>query len=364
MPHLLSKLTSCVHRKTHHSKYIYPNLIDKNRKYFLLSRFELFPDEILLEIFQYIPLIDLFNTFTNLNYRFNFLLRSLQLGVDIHQNDSNNPNLLSALHFFAKQIQYIHVDRYPSLNLNIFPNLHSLIIYLPTTRQLLSINSIQMPKLRRLWLGILIEKDQKYLCQSLFGENQFTKLDFCNLFQINFNVTLNCFQNLATLRRLILTNCQIKDFIILLSFLPNLIQLNICICDVSTIYSHNLTNFSHENLRILKIEFVEKLSQLHILNCLISFVPYVQQFTLILTNLIQIQDYIYLKTILLEKFLQLKKFICSIDYYCQLTSNEMNNKFQKLRNQIPFYQTMIVIPCSIHQDQCVRKIWMNKTFIL
>ncbi|CAF1395101.1 unnamed protein product [Adineta ricciae] len=364
MPHLLRKLTSCVHRKTHHSKDFNSNVLDRRQYFFLLSRLELLPDEVLIEIFQYIPLIDLFNAFTNLNYRFNFLLRSLQLGVDIHQNESNNQHLLQALTFFAKQIQYIHIDRHPFLNLNIFPNLRSLIIYLPTTKQVLSINSNQMPKLRRLWIGILAEKDQKQLCTSLFGENQFTKLDFCNLFEINFNATLNCCQSLSTLRRLILTNCQTKDFIILLSFLPNLTELNICICDVSTTYSHNLTNFSHENLRILKIEFVEKLSQLHILNCLISFVPYVQQFTLFLANLIQIQDYIYLKNILLENFLQLRKLICSIDYYCQLTSNEMNNTFQKLRKKIPFYQTISVIPCSIHQDQCVRKIWMNKTFIL
>jgi hypothetical protein len=363
MPNLLSKLTSCIHRP-HHPKNVKPPIVSE-RKYFLkLSRFELMPDEILLEIFEYIPLIDLFNGFVNLNFRLNFLLRDVRLGVFIHQHEQTNKYLLNALYYFSKQILYIHVDRYPLLNLDIFTNIRSLTIYVPTSIQLLSINADLMPHLSRLWLGIIHQKDQTILYKNLFEKKQFCKLYFCNFFEMNFNDNLNTFQCCLNITKLFLTNIQTKDFLLLLSLLPNLTQLEVCISDVLfTSSSHNLTNFSHKNLRILKIEFAQKLAQLNILNCLLSFVPYVQRCTLLLINLIKIRDYANLQNILIQKFEQLKEFICSIDYFCQLSSNEMSPKFHRLRNKLPFFQTMKVIPCSIHHQQCVRKTWMNKTIL-
>ncbi|CAF1134190.1 unnamed protein product [Adineta steineri] len=364
MPHLLSKLTKCIHRSHRTTKSVKPKVICEKKYILKFSRFELMPDEILLEIFQYISLIDLFNGFVNLNFRLNFLLRDIRSGICIDQNDDKiNQSLFSTLYYFSNQITYIHVDRYPLLNLDIFPNLRSLIIYLPTTKQLLSINSKTMPYLSRLWLGIIAQKDQSILCNTLFGSEQFSKLYFCNLFEFNLNDNINSFQYSKNIRKLFITNCQTKDFILLLSLLPHLEQLEICLSNVLSTFSHNLTNFSHKNLRILKIEFAEKLGQLNILNSLISFVPYVQRCTLILINLIKIRDYAHLQNILIEKFLELREFICSIDYYCQLTSNEMSSKFQRLRTKLPFFQTMKVIPCEIHHNQCVRKTWINKTFI-
>ena len=55
MPNLLSKLTSCIHRQ-HHTKNVQSIIITERRTFFKLSRFELMPDEIILDIFEYIPL--------------------------------------------------------------------------------------------------------------------------------------------------------------------------------------------------------------------------------------------------------------------------------------------------------------------
>ncbi|CAF1079205.1 unnamed protein product [Rotaria sordida] len=362
MPHFLSKLTSCIHRQ-YPTKNVKSIIQLPTKEFFKLSRFELMPDELIIEIFQYIPLIDLFNGFVNLNFRLNFILRYVRLGVFLHQNEYTNKSLLNALYYFSKQILYIHVDYYPLLNLKYFSNLHSLTIYLPTRNQLLSINSHLMPNLSRLWIGIINRKDQKILFNILFEDEQFFKLNFCNLFEINLYNNIYPFKSCKNIRTLLITNCTTKDFVILLSLLPNLYQLEICITDVLSTSSHNLTNYYHEKLRILKIEFSQKVSQLNILNCLISFVPYVQRCTLLLANLFKIRDYAHLQNILIGNLVELREFVCSIDYYCQLSSNEMIPKFDRLRIKLPFFQTMRVIPCIKHHEKCARRTWMNKTLM-
>lgn len=359
MPNFLRKLTSCTRRQR--SKKDMKSIIQfENNLFFKLSRFELMSDEIIMKIFEYIPLIDLFNAFVNLNFRLNFLLRHIRLGIFIHQNDDKNKLLLDALYYFSKQIIFIHIDHYPLLNLKCFPNLRSLIVYLPTKIQLLSINSHSMPHLSRLWLGIINKNDQKIIFNILFGNEQFFKLTFCNLFEINFIDNLYPFKLFKNLRILSITTCSMKDFIILLSLLPNLYQLEIGISNVLPTSSNNFINYYHENLRILKIEFFEKVSQLDILHSLVSFVPCIQRCTLCLVNLIKIRDYAYLQNILIENLAELREFICSIDYYCQFSSNRMIPIFDQLRIKLPFFQTMRVIPCTIHHEKCVRKTWMNK----
>jgi hypothetical protein len=359
MPHILRKLTSCIQRH-HISKEIKPVIVSLSNHYLKFSRFELMPDEILIEIFEYLPLIDLYNAFVNLNFRLNILLRDVRIGINLHQNEEITNEIL---YYFSKQIFYIHIDHYPLLNLKYFKNLRSLIIYLPTKNQLLSINNELMPYLNRLWIGIINPKDENILWNNLFGNKQFLKLNSCYLFQINLNENLYLYKTCFNIRILSITNIKTKDFLLILSLLPNLYQLQICISDVFLTSENHLTNIYHRNLRILKIEFLENLSQLNHLNLIISFVPYIQQCHLILVNLIKIKDYVFLQNIISQKLLKLKQFICSIDYFCQLSSNQMIQKFQKLKIKLPFFQTIKIIPCDIHQDKCLRKIWMNKTII-
>lgn len=362
MPRFLRKITSCIDRQNETTNM--KSLIKSNhRELFKLSRFELIPDEIIMEIFQYIPLMDLFNGFFNLNFRLNYLLHHMRFGIYINQNEDSNKHLLNILDYFSKQIFYIHVDHYPLLNLKKFSNLRSLIIYLPTKSQLLSINSHIMPYLSRLWLGMINRNDQKIILNIIFGNEQFFKLSFCNLFEINLINNIYPLKSCQNIRKLFISHCTGKDFVILISLLPNLYQLEICFTDVLSTKIHNLTNYYHQKLRILKIEFLEKFSQLNMLNYLLSFVPYVQRCTLLLVNLVKIRDYAHLQKILLENFFGLREFICFIDYDCQLSSNRMIPKFDRLKIQLPFFETIRIIPCAIHHEKCVRKTWMSKTLI-
>jgi len=162
MVNFLRKLISCIHQGDI-SKNVKPVIYCESKQFFKLSRFELMTDEILLEIFEYIPLIDLYNGFVNLNFRLNILLRDVHLGISLDQNEYPNKSLLNSISYFSKQIHYIHIDHYPLLNLRKFSNLRSLIIYLPTKNQLLSINSELMPNLRRLSIGIINNRMEKII---------------------------------------------------------------------------------------------------------------------------------------------------------------------------------------------------------
>ena len=355
MPRIFHRLTSCIHRSK--PPKLFP--INPSIELFKLSRFELMCDEILIEIFEYFSIKDLYNSFVHLNFRLNLLLRDVHLGINFNDNDQFD---IKSVNYFRKEIVYLHIDSNPMINLNCFNNLRSLSIYLPTRNQLLAINNRIMPKLTRLWIGIIQSNDQKILYENFFGENCLGKLRFCYLFQMNFDQDFLSFSISSNIRRLIISNIQTKDILSILSFFPSLYQLSIGINDQNEFSTNNLTKNLHRNLRILKIEFLENISSLNDLKILLSFVPYVEQCTLLFVNLIQRKDYLFLQNIILENFIQLKQFICSIDYQCHFSSNHMIRKFQRFILKFPFFHTMRIIPCIIHQDKCLRKTFMNKTF--
>lgn len=49
----------------------------------MISKFDILPNEILLEIFEYLPTINIFQTFYYLNQRYNTLLLSIRLRIDL-----------------------------------------------------------------------------------------------------------------------------------------------------------------------------------------------------------------------------------------------------------------------------------------
>lgn len=346
MPRIFRRLTSCIHRNS-------------SKELFKLSRFELMYDEILIEIFEYLSVSDLYKSFVNLNFRLNLLLRDVRLGITLTGNEQLN---LKSIEYFRRQIVYLHLDSNPLMNFNGLINLRSLTIYLPTRNQLLTINDRSMPKLTRLRIGIVQSSDEQILHRNLFQENSFPKLRFCFLFQLNFNENFSAFPSSSNLRRLVISQIQTKDILLLLSFLPNLYQLSIGINDQEQCSTNLLMKHHHHNLRILKIEFLENIFQLNHLKILLSFVPYVEQCTLLFVNLIQRKDFRFLQNLILQNLIELKQLICSIDYQCQYSSNRMIRKFQRLIEKCPFFRTMTIIPCFIHQDKCLRKTFLNKTF--
>ncbi|CAF1690945.1 unnamed protein product, partial [Adineta ricciae] len=85
------------------------------------KQFEHLANEILITIFDYVSVQDLYRSFWGLNQRLNDLLQSLnKLSVKIENND------LSLIETLADRIIRLEVDIPDGVNWSLFPNLRSL----------------------------------------------------------------------------------------------------------------------------------------------------------------------------------------------------------------------------------------------
>ena len=110
----------------------------------MVTIFEDLPNEILINILEYIVSpIEIYRCFNNLNCRFNTILRSLHLNLDILMEDKQS---LTIIHYFSFYCNRLRVDNVcPSISLENFPHLRSLTIIEPTDRQINSIQSRTLP---------------------------------------------------------------------------------------------------------------------------------------------------------------------------------------------------------------------------
>ena len=102
----------------------------------MINKFENLPNEILLNIFQYLNLRDLFHGFWLLNQRINQLIRSMKnFSFKIEDNQTE---LLS---LFAHQISRLTLNTSDDIDFNQFHSLHSLILEKLTPNQYKQIRS-------------------------------------------------------------------------------------------------------------------------------------------------------------------------------------------------------------------------------
>ena len=361
MPRSWRKLINCFYQR-HHTQRDTSIVSCARTQNFQLSAFELLPDEILLDIFQYITVIDLFNGFVNLNSRLNCTLHDVRIAVHIRSTEDRNKNLEMALRYFASQIIYIYVYRYPSLDLRHFPHLRSLIIHLPTADQLASICAPFMSRLTRLRLGTIKQHYQPLVFASLFSKRQFTMLRFCNFFELDSDNIFASSKPCLTIRTLMITHCKVNDFIKLLPLLPNLHRFQVFISTVLPSTFNNPIAYHHEKLVDLDIHLPRSISQLALIDHFLSFVPNVQRCTVHLYNLETFAEYTYLQYILTYRLNRLRHLNCLIYYSCSKANNSlMETDFDRLRVSLPFFESMHVIECTSHfYDGCVDYISMNK----
>lgn len=114
-----------------------------------LSRLEIFPDELFLELFSYIPPNELYTTWHNLNHRINAILQSVRISFDLIEYTNNNHEILN---YFSKQVVYLCLRvSNDLLDLKKFSNLRSLVI--ETKLNIIQFQSIQseyLPYLKRI----------------------------------------------------------------------------------------------------------------------------------------------------------------------------------------------------------------------
>jgi hypothetical protein len=192
-------------------------------EYFTLERF---PDEILLEIFKYVRFNVLFNTFVNLNSRFNGILCDVHPPVKV----GSNRELQAAL-YFAPYTHHLFINKSTEnelhiLSLNLCYQIRSLNGANLTASQMAFIRPSNMPELRHLSTPF-----SKELLKVIFGpvEKQFLMLNSCCLSggpHPNFCVTK--YHPCASLRSLHLrSGYNTAELCCLLALAPNLRKLKL-----------------------------------------------------------------------------------------------------------------------------------------
>jgi hypothetical protein len=144
-----------------------------------VSRLELFPDEIFLELLSFIRPIDLYHAFVNLNSRLNYIINDIDICIHII-NNKECKNYQSCINYFVHQIIYLAIDLHWSclsynLHLQSFVNLRSLHLPMPNAKQCLEITPDNLPFLTNLTIN------NKSFRSLLFGSNSFPHLLTCSI---------------------------------------------------------------------------------------------------------------------------------------------------------------------------------------
>jgi hypothetical protein len=186
-----------------------------------MTNIECLPDELWLEIFDFIPYVDLFRCFTDLNQRINNILGSkrikLQIKSNLHYKKSEQLMKTLPEYIIGLSIKYYDQD----IDISPYKNLHSLHLSHATIKQLTQIQSNYFQYLNQ--LRIVVHPNDYQLGDFLFSKNRLNSLTICWLpnfdsyFQDN-----KSYQSCLTLRSLRLNYCHTKTFFKLLLFLPNL----------------------------------------------------------------------------------------------------------------------------------------------
>jgi len=146
----------------------------------MLIRFEHLPNELLLDIFEYIDTRDLYQGFWGLNSRFDNILRSLKdLSLIIEKND---PSLIA---IFASRIVRLEINTWHEIDLSHFSNLQSLILRRTTRNQVTQIRPDVMPNLVYLSLSLAFDFwSSTQLAQDVFS-NGFRSLQYAELGRVD-----------------------------------------------------------------------------------------------------------------------------------------------------------------------------------
>ncbi|CAF0739288.1 unnamed protein product [Rotaria sordida] len=190
-----------------------------------LSRLEQLPNEILIDLFQYFDARDLFQSFSNLNYRLNKLIKSFHhLNLFFHMEFFLD-NQIDNNDYFPFYVYTLIVGRAININLNRFLNIRYLKLECPLKRVLAQLNSNILPYLKHLsisHLDILITIDEWISLPSLH------------------TLKISCITSLAY--QTILTAC------------PNLVYLELSIFSSDQL---KLNIESHKNLKKMIINVID-----------------------------------------------------------------------------------------------------------
>ncbi|CAF1461275.1 unnamed protein product [Rotaria magnacalcarata] len=211
----------------------------------MITLLEDLPNELLLDVFEYISGRDLYYSFLALNSRINYIVRSLKnLSLMIYKNE---PLLIQT---FADKIFRLQVsNHYDITDIDHFPNLRSLSLYNANDKQLDQIRYDCMPNLMYLFILIpdITESSEK-LARNIFS-NQLPSLRYADLGLIDVNcISLSSWSPSLSVLRINCTKSVVIRMVLLVC--PNLkrFQVNL-LKNNSTIVTQLPTKTLNHNLK-------------------------------------------------------------------------------------------------------------------
>ena len=115
----------------------------------MITHLENLPDEILIDILEYVASpVDVYHSFNKLNRRFNIILRTIRLNLDIFLEDKQSLTIINCFSKYCNRLRVYNVC--PSTSLERFSRLRSLKITEPTDAQINLIQSRTLPVLEYL----------------------------------------------------------------------------------------------------------------------------------------------------------------------------------------------------------------------
>ncbi|CAF1016669.1 unnamed protein product [Rotaria sp. Silwood1] len=259
------------------------------------STFEGLPNELLIDIFEYLPIQDLYKTFFGLNSRLTKIIESLQ---EFHFEQSELEKIDDSA--FAHRITTLVIRHSNNIDLNRYPKLRALKLQWPTKQQ--CNQTINQSQLEHLYIGhSLYEGDTQQLLKHIFI-NGFPQLHSCYLenFIGNRSIIRSYSTILPTLVSLKIFTKYSEDIVSLLFLCPNLNQLSIKYFDNAKIDSNIFREWSlmpHKNLHTLIFDSVDQMS-IETIDSILAFVPNVTYLSIISprcnTNKIHIERIAYI----------------------------------------------------------------------
>jgi hypothetical protein len=247
----------------------------------ILSSIEIFPNELLIELFEYISPYDLYNTFFNLNSRLNSIINSLKNLHLILQEDWDNKERF--IPFFASQISTLIIQHDESIDFSYYSNIRSLKLSMPTTNQLNAIQPSLLPNLEHLYISnLFFSGNSEQLCRWIFSSS-FSRLQNCQIDRMTFNDSYS--YSSLSLRQLTISPCTWKSNMYKQIFeaCPKLTHLRIIrLRNISFQLSSNIVCL-HTSLRYLSIHFGSIGNDWYNqIDWLLSIVPNLENFTLLI----------------------------------------------------------------------------------
>ena len=290
-----------------------------------VMKFELLPNEILIECFEYFDAFDIFHSFDQLNNRFNQLIRNIRLHINFQHVRKSifdqfctkmilNPQIKNQIHsLYVSRDDCDQIQIFLSLfSINEFPNLKSLIILFEFTDHYEEKLQSALPLLSELFSLKIV--GPLFMKEGSLDALPIGKLQILSLPSVQPLLTLN--KKTSLINSLTISSCSIIDLIDVLKSMPILKYL--CIQTVSESFQ-STKNISHRNdhnavflkqLILLKFE-----SGFEELELLLKHTPNIRSLTISTNGNNEIIDADRWEELIKSSLPCLNSFRCKFGYY-------------------------------------------------